>query len=229
MATKKQTGRRLQLGEEKASSSAGAAGQGHDVVEIVDIVEPETPARKRSTKSRSNHDDDGHGNEDATSRFFTPQKSKVDPATGAATITPSPAARKRRALLTEAPEKEKKRKVSKSPAKTIAVEDEEPYVPKYIHANVGYRRFGSSNNHLLDGQKMAFSFIADNYTLPPDFETNRKYGPLSGLCYEERAIAAYSTNMLEPKEDADLTLLKRGVCTSCGTVGHERVRCPDLI
>mmetsp|Transcript_18123 Transcript_18123/g.39583 ORF Transcript_18123/g.39583 Transcript_18123/m.39583 type:complete len:241 (+) Transcript_18123:135-857(+) len=240
MVKKKREGRRLQLGEAKESSSpAGAEGKEHDAVDttrIVDVVEPDTPTKNGATKPRAvgnNGDgaDDDDGKEDSTSHFFTPRKA----AATAATITPSPAAKKRRALLTETPEKKKKKKkVSRrtTVAEELVAEEEggeEPYVPKYIHDNVSYTRFGMSNNNLSDGQKAAFNFIAENYVLPLDFETNRRYGPLSGLCYEERAIAAYTINMLQPKADADIALLNGGVCSSCGTIGHKKVRCPDLI
>lgn len=238
MAKKKREGRRLQLGEAKESSPAGAAGKEHDAVDtrIVDVEEPDTPTKNIATKPRTDDDngdgtDDDYGKEDATSRFFTPRKAKN---AAAATITPSPAAKKRRALLTETPEKKKQKKVSRrtTVAEDLVAEEEgeeEPYVPKYIHDNVGYTRFGMSNNSLSDGQKAAFNFIAENYVLLPDFETNRRYGPLSGLCYEERAIAAYTANMLQPKADADKNTLKGGVCSSCGTIGHKKVRCPGLI
>lgn len=238
MATKKRAaGRRLQLGEgDKDSSSAvPAAEEGED--EIVGIVEPETPT-KRSRRHDDGDDDKAddigtaEGGAAASSRFFTPRKKSAAGAATAATITPSPAAKKR-ALLTETvhPEKKKKAKKRTTVAEELAAaaDEEEPYVPKHIHANVGYTRFGASNNHLSNGQKMAFNCIADNYILPRDFETNRKYGPLSGVSYEERAIAAYATNMLEAKEDADAKLLRLGVCSWCGTVGHKKVRCPDLI
>ena len=50
--------------------------------------------------------------------------------------------------------------------------DEEPYVPTYIHKNVGYSSFGTATDRLTDGQKLAFNFVVEQYHIPSDFETN---------------------------------------------------------
>jgi len=165
-----------------------------------------------------------------SSSFFSPKRSTKK----AATVTPSPsAAKKRRSLLLEGETpkaKSKKKKQNPEEAKVSATTtDEEPYVPTYIHKNVGYSSFGTATDRLTDGQKLAFNFVVEQYHIPSDFETNRKYGPLSGTSYEERVLAAYATNGLDPSEDADSTLIRKGICTFCGIVGHRRKLCPDLI
>ena len=166
-----------------------------------------------------------------SSSFFSPKRSTKK----AATVTPSPsAAKKRRSLLLEGetPKAKSKKKKKQNPeeAKVSATTtDEEPYVPTYIHKNVGYSSFGTATDRLTDGQKLAFNFVVEQYHIPSDFETNRKYGPLSGTSYEERVLAAYATNGLDPSEDADSTLIRKGICTFCGIVGHRRKLCPDLI
>ena len=165
-----------------------------------------------------------------SSSFFSPKRSTKK----AATVTPSPsAAKKRRSLLLEgetpkAKSKKKKQKLEEAKVSATTT-DEEPYVPTYIHKNVGYSSFGTATDRLTDGQKLAFNFVVEQYHIPSDFETNRKYGPLSGTSYEERVLAAYATNGLDPSEDADSTQIRKGICTFCGIVGHRRKLCPDLI
>lgn len=178
-----------------------------------------------------------------SSRFFTPRKTRkaratdspmasaIAPASGATTratasvVTPSPIRPKSRALLVET----SGTKGSKSEVLGAIDEEKDEYVPIYIHKNVGYQRFGTAYSRLTDGQRAAFNFVVDNYVIPTDFESNRRYGPLSGVCYEERALAAYATNLLEEREEIDSSVIKKGVCSSCGTVGHRRNRCPDLL
>ena len=173
------------------------------------------------------------GANNSSSSFFSPKRSTKK----AATVTPSPsAAKKRRSLLLqeegegETPKAKSKKKQKLEEAKASATTpDEEPYVPTYIHKNVGYSSFGTATDRLTDGQKLAFNFVVEQYNIPIDFETNRKYGPLSGTSYEERVLAAYATNGLDPSEDADSTLIRKGICTFCGIVGHRKKLCPDLI
>ena len=167
---------------------------------------------------------------DSSSSFFSPKRSTKK----AATVTPSPsAAKKRRSLLQDGAEgetpKKKKSKKKKVEAKAAVATTEEPYVPTYIHKNVGYARFGTALDRLSDGQKLAFAFVVENYEIPADFETNRKYGPLSGTSYEERVLAAYATNGLNPSEDTDPTLIRKGICTFCGELGHKKKLCPELL
>ena len=167
----------------------------------------------------------------SSSSFFSPKRSTKK----AATVTPSPsAAKKRRSLLQDEPEgetpkKKSKKKKQKVDAKAAVSTTEEPYVPTYIHKNVGYARFGTALDRLSDGQKLAFAFVVDKFEIPADFETNRKYGPLSGTSYEERVLAAYATNGLTPSKDADPDVIRKGICTFCGELGHKKKLCPELL
>ena len=171
----------------------------------------------------------------SSSSFFSPKRSTKK----AATVTPSPsAAKKRRSLLQderegETPKKKKsKSKKKKADAEAAAISTsttEEPYVPTYIHKNVGYARFGTALDRLSDGQKLAFAFVADKYHIPADFETNRKYGPLSGSSYEERVLAAYAIGGLAPSEGANSDVIRKGICTFCGELGHKKKLCPELL
>jgi hypothetical protein len=97
------------------------------------------------------------------------------------------------------------------------------YVPTYIHKNLSYQRKGEAS--LSDTVRKTFQLVEMNFEIPEDFERNRRYGPLSGTCYEERSIRAYNLNLIEPKEEnADIE-----ICSSCATLGHRRVDCPDLV
>jgi hypothetical protein len=44
---------------------------------------------------------------------------------------------------------------------------------------------------LPKGKVNLVSFIESNYQVPADFETNTRFGPHSGLCYEDRLISCY--------------------------------------
>jgi hypothetical protein len=98
-------------------------------------------------------------------------------------------------------------------------------VPKYIHKNVEYCREGSSSLPIKTIQ--VFQWIRDRYEIPPDFEQQRSFGPLSGTTYEQRVIAEYKLGKLHRKEDApdDETL----ICSGCAQAGHLRDDCPALI
>ena len=120
----------------------------------------------------------------------------------------------------------KKKDTLSTPAKKARVEvrEEESYVPKYIHKNVEYARKGESS--ISANMKKTFSLIQLHFRLPEDLETNGKYGPLSGTCFEERAIIAYSMGELEVKNPESDGIQ---ICTACATVGHKRDCCPTLI
>ena len=211
------SGRRLKLddgdvGGKKRKESSSGKEEGEEKAPDVSVVEKAT---------------------NSSSSFFSPKRSTKK----AATVTPSPsAAKKRRSLLQdesegETPKKKKKNK-KKADAEDAAISTsttEEPYVPTYIHKNVGYARFGTALDRLSDGQKLAFAFVADKYHIPADFETNRKFGPLSGSSYEERVLAAYATDGLAPSEGADLDVIRKGICTFCGELGHKKKLCPELL
>ncbi len=97
---------------------------------------------------------------------------------------------------------------------------EEPaHVPIYIHKNLNYQRRGQAS--LSDKRKRVFELVEEHCLIPPDFENNRKYGPLSGTCFEERAIDAYEKGLLNQSGVQ--------ICTYCATVGHEQDECEELI
>lgn len=106
-----------------------------------------------------------------------------------------------------------------------AKEDLSKFVPTYIHKNVEYCRGGSCS--LPSKTIHVFQWICDRYNIPPDFEQQRSFGPLSGTSYEQRVIAEYKLGKLERKGDSpdDETL----ICSGCAQTGHIRDDCPSLI
>lgn len=100
----------------------------------------------------------------------------------------------------------------------------EPYVPTYIHKNVSYFRKGVAK--LSDATQKTFALVEHNFVIPLDFEQNRKYGPLSGTSFEERAISAYNLGMLPPKHPESDGI---EICSVCAIEGHKRDECPTLI
>eukprot|EP00977_Amphora_coffeiformis_P008987 scaffold2033_cov164-Amphora_coffeaeformis.AAC.26 len=103
-------------------------------------------------------------------------------------------------------------------------EEQELFVPKYIHKNLSYARRGKSE---LDPIKQkAFAQILDSHVIPTDLEQSRAYGPLSGTCYEERVLRAYTLGKLTVKDGYDG---ETRICTACANQGHTRNECPTLI
>ena len=46
-------------------------------------------------------------------------------------------------------------------------------------------------------QLKVFEWVKSHYTVPPDFDTClAKYGAMSGICHEERLVAAYMYKVL---------------------------------
>jgi len=132
----------------------------------------------------------------------TPNKKK--PKSVAAFVTP-PAARTTGTATTR--------------TKKDAVEE---YVPVHIHKNVEYHRKGQAA--LLPQTLKAFQLIEQHYSIPKDLEQNRIYGPLSGSCYEERAITAYRLGKLQALDQP-----AKVICTACVELGHQRDECPTLL
>lgn len=120
----------------------------------------------------------------------------------------------------------KKDKAFTTPTKKARIEEskEEPYVPTYIHKNLEYLRKGEAT--LSEITRRTFALVEEHFHLPEDLDKNRKYGPLSGSCFEKRAITAYSMGELEVKNpEADGIM----ICTACAAEGHKRSSCPTLI
>mmetsp|Transcript_10961 Transcript_10961/g.15793 ORF Transcript_10961/g.15793 Transcript_10961/m.15793 type:complete len:209 (-) Transcript_10961:176-802(-) len=97
-------------------------------------------------------------------------------------------------------------------------EESHNYVPNYLYKNLQYKRKGESE--LTHRARKAFNLVEEHYIVPSNLEASRFYGPWSGSCYEERVMAAYELNLLQPKtHPVDL-------CCVCGEIGHFRKFCP---
>ena len=93
------------------------------------------------------------------------------------------------------------------------------YVPENIHKTVDYSRRGTKA--LPRGLVAAFHHIERYFQVPDDFEVDKRFGPLSGISFEERLVAAYSQGLLVAKEENTPF-----ICTSCGELGHKKRACP---
>jgi hypothetical protein len=166
----------------------------------------------------------------AKRRLFTEDE---DVTSGLSTVV-SPVAYSRSTSILDTPQKKRRRLKEKAvvtPDKDEVVivqlpkeGKEEEYVPTYIHRNLSYQREGEAN--IDDNTKSTFNLIKLHFDIPQDFETNRRYGPISGNCHELRAIAAYNFSLLEPKKKADAGIQ---ICSECAAIGHKRTDCPSLI
>lgn len=96
------------------------------------------------------------------------------------------------------------------------------YVPKYIHKNLDY--IPRSDSEPTRTIRKTFELIQKHYTIPSDLEQSSQYGPLSGSCFEDRVISAYSLGLLPSKTDAKVL-----ICSHCATLNHRREECPQLI
>ena len=161
-------------------------------------LDPKTPPARPTT--RASEPDDVH-------LIESPAKKR-----GADTVFD----KKSQPALVTPPKKETAREI-----KRRKVEQEKEYVPTYIHKNVEYRRKGQTKDNNLVA---TFKLVEKHYEIPGDFENNRKYGPLSGVSFEERAISAYSLGLLEPKAGESVA-----ICSACAEEGHKRSACPKLI
>ena len=95
--------------------------------------------------------------------------------------------------------------------------------PVFLHKLLEYKRRG--NAQLSDVQHKVVAFIERHFHVPEDFERSHKFGPLSGMCFEERLIAAYANELLEPRVATGNTSDLR-ICTNCGKHGHTKTDCP---
>lgn len=162
----------------------------------------------------------------ATASFFTPKVKKRKKATNDAKpktthVTPSPVvSRARRGLVLEAAVRGEK-KTSQQPRP-------EQFVPVHVHRNLEYLRSGQAT--ISEGKKKAYEFIIQHCVIPENFENDRRFGPLSGSCHEDRVIAAFTVGRLRSKPgDRHAEAVAAGVCSNCGGVGHRRINCASLI
>lgn len=84
---------------------------------------------------------------------------------------------------------------------------------------------------LSQGKLNLVKFIEDNYSIPKDFETSTKFGPHSGLCFEDRLISCYewkqfpAKSKFQKKDDTDSAWK---LCWKCEEQGSHLARegCP---
>jgi hypothetical protein len=145
---------------------------------------------------------------------------KTSTAVSAATSAPygSPVAKrtKQTTLVVVTPDESK--------GAAAASKSKPAFVPTYIHKNVGYRREG--DGILSDVVLRAFDQIVAAHVIPDDLEESRAYGPLSGACYQDRVLQAYTLGRLTVREDFTGATC---ICTGCAETGHKRDACPTLI
>lgn len=163
----------------------------------------------------------------SASSFFTPSVKKQKKATKnenpyAARVTPSPAVPNvRRGLAMGKAVRDEKRKTA---LKKIS----EQFVPVHVHKNLEYVRSGQAA--LSEGKRKAHEFVIEHCDIPDNFENDRKFGPLSGTCHEDRVIAAFTVGRLQAKPGVThANAVAAGVCSFCGEVGHRRISCSALI
>jgi hypothetical protein len=147
---------------------------------------------------------------------------KTSTAVSAATSAPygSPVAKrtKQTTLVVVTPDE------SKGAAAASKSKSKPAYVPTYIHKNVGYRR--ERDGLLSDVVLRAFDQIVAAHVIPDDLEQSRAYGPLSGACYQDRVLQAYTLGRLTVRKDFTGATC---ICTVCAETGHKRDACPTLI
>ncbi|CAB9511720.1 ZnF_C2HC [Seminavis robusta] len=128
----------------------------------------------------------------------------------------TPSSRTKQAAVVTPPEKSQS-----DDGKPTKKRDDDGYVQSYIHKNVSYVREGESE---LDPTTVkVFELVDEYYVIPKGFENDRKFGPKSGVSFEQRVISCYCNNLLEAKDG------KVDICTQCADEGHLRDDCPTLI
>lgn len=181
-----------------------------------------TPRKKQDTTSSKKPS--------AKRRLFTiDEEEATAPAIIASVVSPSKSVTKLETPQKKKARIEKKAVVTPDKDEIIIVEPpkeekKEEYVPTYIHKNLSYQREGKAS--LDENTKSTFNLIQKNFKVPDDFETNHKFGPISGNCHELRVISAYNLSLLEPTNKDDAAI---DICSECAVIGHKRVDCPSLI
>lgn len=184
-------------------------------------------AKRRLFTDDHDHDNDGDERErvESSSSFVPPMATATTAAAaedGVATSTPQ---KKKARSSYFSPEAKQAPKAVVTPEKAEEKkDDEEAYVPTYIHKNLNYQCRGQAT--LSENLEKTFQLVEEHYVIPWDFETNiRQYGPLSGTCFEERVVNAYNMGDLLPRRQETQVL----ICSTCAITGHKRVDCPELI
>jgi len=110
--------------------------------------------------------------------------------------------------------------------------DQNQSVQSFVHKAVSYDRAGFKELPL--NKFKVYEFVKDNFSIPENFEKDHKFGPLSGVSFEERVIDAYMQNLLEPQsrddsfieDDSGKNILLK-MCFTCGNFGHWPKSCPE--
>ncbi|KAH9251397.1 hypothetical protein BASA81_007059 [Batrachochytrium salamandrivorans] len=100
--------------------------------------------------------------------------------------------------------------------------------PESLQAALGYhpQLDAPHADRLTKGQLELARRIRDEFVVPKDFESDvRRFGPLSGLTFEERLISSYEWGLLQSKSPSPPP--KR--CWKCGAEGSHFARegCPN--
>lgn len=88
---------------------------------------------------------------------------------------------------------------------------DESNFPSALNKLLFYSREGEAHD-LVPGLVKVYEFVLRTCEIPEDFEANHKYGPKSGISYEERLVNAFCFKMLphvSPKADDLHPKLKR--------------------
>ena len=89
----------------------------------------------------------------------------------------------------------------------------------------------NTRRKLPKGKLTLVQFIKSNYAVPKDFETDTKFGPHSGLCFEDRLISSYEWKQFKPNEKfrkQQATENEWKMCWKCEEKGNHLARegCP---
>jgi len=179
----------------------------------IDIKQPPSIVMATPEKKKSRRGDESDGNRDRKKgivMYFSPSKTTaIDTRETSVLVTP------------EKKEEEDIEQETKDERKI------QQHVPIYIHKNLNYQRRGEA--FLNEKLKHAFDLVEEHYVIPSDFESDRSYGPLSGTCFEERAVNAYDRGLLLASPDQPTIEGNILICTHCAELGHRQDDCQDLI
>mmetsp|Transcript_7354 Transcript_7354/g.13079 ORF Transcript_7354/g.13079 Transcript_7354/m.13079 type:complete len:275 (-) Transcript_7354:105-929(-) len=103
------------------------------------------------------------------------------------------------------------------------------YEPQGVSEDTLQKEYGRSPREIFNENPnncKVTQYVLDSYVLPKDFDRSLKYGPRSGLCFEERLVSAYEQGLLSPK---DTSKSPEKMCRECGLTGHLCWECPSLV
>jgi hypothetical protein len=151
----------------------------------------------------------------------TPAKKKKEEDITDFFASPAPKSSAARVLPVVTPPDFKKQEEKDFQEKLRTKRASSAHVPTYLHKNVGYVREGEADLDPIT-QKV-FDLVDRHYIIPEGFENNRKFGPISGVSFEQRVISCYCNNLLDPKGG------QVEICTQCAKQDHKRDDCPTLV